>query len=57
MELDELKEIEPHVKGLGAIRVPMAGIVNYRQVSEKFADIIKENGGDDSVKHKSRENT
>ena len=24
----------------------MAGIVNYRQVSEKFAEIIKENGGE-----------
>jgi (S)-2-hydroxyglutarate dehydrogenase len=43
---DELKEIEPHVNGLGAIRVPMAGIVNYRQVSEKFAEIIQESGGE-----------
>ena len=43
--VDELKEIEPHVKGLGAIRVPMAGIVNYRQVSEKFAEIIEEHDG------------
>ena len=43
---DQLKEIEPHVNGLAAIRVPMAGIVNYRQVSEKFAEIIKENGGE-----------
>lgn len=43
---DELKEIEPHVKGLGAIRVPQAGIVNYRQVSEKFASIIEEKGGE-----------
>ncbi|WP_338469703.1 L-2-hydroxyglutarate oxidase [Niallia sp. XMNu-256] len=42
----ELKEIEPHVKGLGAIRVPQAGIVNYRQVSEKFASIIEEHGGE-----------
>ncbi|AZU60606.1 L-2-hydroxyglutarate oxidase [Neobacillus mesonae] len=43
---DELKEIEPHVNGLGAIRVPMAGIVNYLQVSEKFAELIKEKGGE-----------
>ena len=43
---DELKEIEPHVNGLGAIRVPMAGIVNYRQVSEKFAEVIQEKGGE-----------
>lgn len=42
----QLAEIEPHVKGLGAIRVPMAGIVNYRQVSEKFAEIIRLNGGE-----------
>jgi L-2-hydroxyglutarate oxidase len=42
----ELKEIEPHVAGLGAIQVPQAGIVNYKQVSEKFAEIIMENGGD-----------
>ncbi|WML54528.1 L-2-hydroxyglutarate oxidase [Neobacillus sp. PS3-12] len=43
---DHLAEIEPHVNGLGAIRVPMAGIVNYRQVSEKFADIIRLHGGE-----------
>lgn len=43
---EELKEIEPHVNGLDAIRVPMAGIVNYRQVCEKFAEIVTENGGD-----------
>ncbi|WP_044896557.1 L-2-hydroxyglutarate oxidase [Bacillus alveayuensis] len=42
---EELKELEPHVNGLGAIHVPMAGIVNYKQVSEKFAEIIRENGG------------
>lgn len=44
--VEELKEIEPHVNGLAAIHVPMAGIVNYKQVSEKFADLIRENGGE-----------
>ena len=44
--VEELKEIEPHVNGLGAIRVPQAGIVNYRQVSEKMADIIRGTGGE-----------
>jgi L-2-hydroxyglutarate oxidase len=44
-----LKEIEPHVKGLGAIYVPTAGIVNYKQVSETYAQIIKENGGEVKV--------
>jgi (S)-2-hydroxyglutarate dehydrogenase len=42
---EELKEIEPHVSGLAAIQVPQAGIVNYKQVSEKFAEIIEQHGG------------
>lgn len=46
IDAGQLKEIEPHVAGLAAIRVPMAGIVNYRQVSEKFAEIIRGHGGD-----------
>lgn len=49
---DELHELEPHVNGLAAIHVPMAGIVNYKQVSEKFAEIIEENGGDLSLNTK-----
>ncbi|TDG00082.1 L-2-hydroxyglutarate oxidase [Paenibacillus piri] len=43
---EELAEIEPHVRGLGAIRVPAAGIVNYKQVSETFAAIIEQRGGE-----------
>jgi L-2-hydroxyglutarate oxidase len=43
---DELKEIEPHVSGLAAIRVPSAGIVDFKQVAQTFADIIREQGGD-----------
>ncbi|MCM3717656.1 L-2-hydroxyglutarate oxidase [Fictibacillus phosphorivorans] len=46
IDQEELKEIEPHVKGLAAIQVPAAGIVNYRQVSEKFAEIIQIHGGE-----------
>ncbi|WP_411843051.1 L-2-hydroxyglutarate oxidase [Salinicoccus sp. HZC-1] len=42
----ELHEIEPHVDSVGAIRVPQAGIVNFKQVSEKFAEIIVQNGGE-----------
>ncbi|GGP25016.1 L-2-hydroxyglutarate oxidase [Silvimonas amylolytica] len=40
-----LQEIEPHVRGLGAIRVPSAGIVNYRQVCLKYAELIEASGG------------
>lgn len=42
----ELKEIEPHVQGLGALRVQSAGIVNYRQVCGTLAGLIAQRGGD-----------
>lgn len=41
----QLAEIEPHVQGLAAIRVPSAGIVNYGAVCQTFARLIGENGG------------
>ncbi|WP_209122711.1 L-2-hydroxyglutarate oxidase [Alkalihalobacillus sp. BA299] len=41
---EQLKELEPHVNGLAAVHVPMAGIVNYQQVSEKFAQLIEASG-------------
>ncbi|MDM5199338.1 L-2-hydroxyglutarate oxidase [Fictibacillus enclensis] len=43
---EELREIEPHVKGVGAIRVPSTGIVDYKGVSRTFARIIEEGGGE-----------
>lgn len=46
LDAEQLKEIEPHVAGLGAIRVPQAGIVNYQQVSEKIRELIEANGGE-----------
>ncbi|WP_100330044.1 L-2-hydroxyglutarate oxidase [Bacillus xiapuensis] len=43
---EELQEIEPHVNGVAAIKVAAAGIVNYKQVSEKLGEIIRDSGGD-----------
>ena len=42
---EELLEKEPHVNGIEAIFVPAAGIVNYKEVSEKIAEIIRNKGG------------
>lgn len=42
----ELHSIEPHVDGLEAIHVKSAGIVDYKKVAEKFAQLIRENGGE-----------
>ncbi|ASN04136.1 L-2-hydroxyglutarate oxidase [Virgibacillus necropolis] len=44
--VEELGRIEPHVKGISAIRVPSTGIVNYREVAQVFADLIQQNGGE-----------
>jgi len=46
IDKDELKEIEPHVAGLAAIRVPSCGIADYKGVSRTFARIIQEGGGE-----------
>lgn len=36
----ETKEKEPYIKALKSIFVPTAGIINYVQVAEKFAELI-----------------
>lgn len=43
---DELREIEPHVRGLAALRVPSTGIVHYRKVAETYARLVQGRGGD-----------
>ncbi|WP_172371694.1 L-2-hydroxyglutarate oxidase [Sporosarcina jiandibaonis] len=42
---EELLEKEPNVSGVEAIFVRAAGIVNYKDVAEKIAEIIREKGG------------
>ncbi len=36
---DEIAKIEPHVKGVKAIWVPVTGIINYVQMSERMAEL------------------
>ena len=42
----EVKEVEPHVSCVGGIRVFNTGIVNYKQVCLKYAELIRNQGGD-----------
>ncbi|MFN6501044.1 MAG: L-2-hydroxyglutarate oxidase [Nostoc sp. DedQUE01] len=42
---EEVKEIEPHVSCVGGIRVFSTGIVNYKQVCLKYAQLIQQQGG------------
>jgi len=43
---EELREIEPHAAGLGAIHVPEEGIADYPQVAETLAALIRARGGE-----------
>ena len=46
ISIDELKEIEPHVKGIAALKVPYTGIVDYKLVAKKYAEKIIALGGE-----------
>ena len=43
---EEVQEIEPHVRSLAGIRVPTTGIVDYKQVSQKYVELISSQGGE-----------
>lgn len=43
---DEIIEIEPHVRCLAGIKVDSTGIVNYKQVCQKYVEIIRYYRGD-----------
>ncbi len=43
---DELHEIEPHVKGIRGVRVPETGIIDYKEVSQKYAENILKSGAE-----------
>jgi L-2-hydroxyglutarate oxidase len=38
---EELHEIEPHVKGVAAIKVPCAGIVDYKGMCRKLRELLE----------------
>ncbi len=46
IDADRLHELEPYAAGVRAIHVPEAGIVNYRRVCERLAEMLKEHEGE-----------
>ncbi|MCF8412172.1 MAG: L-2-hydroxyglutarate oxidase [Melioribacteraceae bacterium] len=44
LEASELKEIEPHVRGVKGIRVPQTGIIDYKVVSQKLKENLERLG-------------
>src|SRR5690554_5992995 len=37
---EQIKEFEPYANGIAAIHVPYTGIINYKEVSKKYAEIF-----------------
>lgn len=42
---EEIREAEPHVTGIRALRVPVTGIVDYRVVARTYASLVEAAGG------------
>lgn len=43
---EEIREYEPATTGIAGLHVPQTGIVDYLAVVNKYADIVRENGGE-----------
>ena len=45
----QINKKEPHISGVAALFVPDTGIVDYRQVTRRMADLFREQGGEVSL--------
>lgn len=45
VQQQELQDYEPHVQGIAGIHVPQTGIIDFKRVAQKYADLIQERGG------------
>lgn len=41
---EQLREVEPHVEGLGGLLIPETGVVDYRNVAQAMTEIIAQAG-------------
>jgi len=49
---EEIKEREPHCAGIAGLWVPQTGIIDYKDVSNKLADLARQHGGDIRCGHR-----
>ena len=45
IDAQQIKDIEPYCKGIQGIWVPCAGIINYKAVAQKYADLFQAANG------------
>jgi L-2-hydroxyglutarate oxidase LhgO len=46
LQPEAFRELEPHCAGLRALQVPSTGIVDYTMVAQKYAELIRNSGGE-----------
>ena len=46
LDADQIREIEPYTSGIRGIFVPTAGFTDFKAVSSRFAELIKQSGGE-----------
>ncbi|MBI5477407.1 MAG: L-2-hydroxyglutarate oxidase [Deltaproteobacteria bacterium] len=46
LAVGEVLDLEPHAAGCGGLHVPETGIVDYRRVTEAYADVVRSRGGE-----------
>lgn len=46
LRAEEIREYEPYCNGIEGLFVPQTGIVDYKAVTNKYADLIKNSGGE-----------
>lgn len=51
VEADELRELEPHVRGVRALWSPNTGIVDYGRVAQSYAEDVRELNGEIRTRH------
>ncbi len=49
INIEQLRELEPHVSGIKAIHVPEAGIIDFVQVCERLAERVREAEGNSII--------
>ncbi|MBC7426391.1 MAG: L-2-hydroxyglutarate oxidase [Bacteroidia bacterium] len=45
IEKEEIHKYEPHTSGVRALLVPQTGIVSYKEVTAKYAEVFEKSGG------------
>lgn len=51
LNAEEIRELEPYAAGIRGIHVPGTGIVDYKKVAERYAELIVQRGGSVCVSH------